>query len=88
MEIQLPIPTLRVVREYGEDIKPVKDHSYIVWTDPWSSNRHTVCGPVPDLLMDDMWFDVVGVRKKMVESVVGNIMTVSDISTIGGKLSL
>ncbi|QPX71593.1 hypothetical protein [Bacillus phage SP8] len=88
MEIQLPIPTLRVVREYGEDIKPVKDHSYIMWTDPWSSNGHTVCGPVPDLLMDDMWFDVVGVRKKMVESVVGNIMTVSDISTIGGKLSL
>lgn len=74
MEIQLPIPALRVVREYGEDIKPVKDHSYLVWTDPWAPSRHTVYGPVPDLLMDDMWFEVLRARQVMVGNAVKNIL--------------
>ncbi|WIT25969.1 hypothetical protein [Bacillus phage SPO1L1] len=85
--MEIPIPKIKVVREFGE-VKPVKDHSYVMVTDPWPTGRHTIHGPVPDLLMDDMWFEVVSARKKMIESVVGNIMAVSDISTIGGKLSL
>ncbi|QMV48341.1 hypothetical protein [Bacillus phage SPO1L4] len=85
--MEIPIPKLKVVREFGE-VKPVKDHSYVMVTDPWSTGRHTIHGPVPDLLMDDMWFEVMMIRKKMVESVVGNIMSVSDMSIIGGKLSL
>ncbi|AGY46916.1 hypothetical protein CampHawk_38 [Bacillus phage CampHawk] len=71
--MEIPIPRLRVVREFGE-VKPVKDHSYVMVTDPWSTGRHTIHGPVPDLLMDDMWFELICIRKKMIRDIMGNMV--------------
>lgn len=73
--MEIPTTRLRVVREYGEDVNPIEGFSYIVSSNPhWSVRHDVVYGPVPNDLMDDLWFEMLKVRREMTKNVISNLL--------------
>ncbi|WCS68460.1 hypothetical protein Goe16_00420 [Bacillus phage vB_BsuM-Goe16] len=73
--MEIPTLRLRVVREYGEDVKPIEGFSYVMASNPQGLPRHhVVYGPMPNDLMDDLWFEMIGARRETIKSVISSLL--------------